>query len=169
MTYLYNIENADEYINHYPGMTITHPDGYPYIDIICIDVDEMPTESVIFWLDDQNEWGETELEVLHDLCKKLHVDDQGISPDDSLDECRTVFTIARMSSNDEEEATAESKLWYAVMRDRDDIDWGTGSYDLDEARELMNDWRKEGWPNAYIAVIDESGELGAVCVDEYHD
>lgn len=94
MTYLYNIEDAQEYTNAYPGMTITHPDGYPYIDIVVIDVEAMPSESVISWLDDQPAWGETELEVLHDLCRHLGVDDS--QPDeesvwdanDLLDECR---------------------------------------------------------------------------------
>lgn len=80
-------------------------------------------------------------------------------------------TVELINCGDEEEEDeiVENRLWYAVMRDKDDIDWGTGSYDLDEAREIMNDWRKDGWKDAYIAVIDESGELGAVCVDEYHD
>lgn len=99
MTYLYNIENPEEYVKDYPGMTITHPDGYPYIDIIVIDVDVMPKESVIRWLDDQTAWGETECEVLHDLCRKLGVDDnpetneddeEKTPPDlnDILDACR---------------------------------------------------------------------------------
>lgn len=63
----------------------------------------------------------------------------------------------------------DGKLWYAVMRDRDDIDWGTGSYDLDEARELMNDWRNDGWGDAYIAVIDMRNEDDPVCVEEICD
>lgn len=81
----------------------------------------------------------------------------------------TVELINCGDEEEEEDEIVENKLWYAVMRDMDDIDWGTGSYNLDEAREIMNDWRKDGWEDAYIAVIDESGELGAVCVDEYHD
>lgn len=50
--------------------------------------------------------------------------------------------------------------WYAVMRDRDDQDWGYGSHDLEEAKEMA---RKMG-PDAYIAVINEGND--AVCVDE---
>lgn len=97
MTYLYNIEDTQEYISAYPGMTITHPDGYPYIDIVVIDVEAMPSDSVIRWLDDQTAWGETECEVLHDLCRKLGVDDSQTTDEagestwdanELLDECR---------------------------------------------------------------------------------
>ena len=51
------------------------------------------------------------------------------------------------------------KLWYAVMRDRDDDDWGTGSFDLETAKELC---RK--YPEGYIAVIQEGSN--PVCIDE---
>lgn len=59
------------------------------------------------------------------------------------------------------------KFWYAVMMDRDDNDWGTGSFDLDEAKEMA---RK--YDGAYIAVIDanydEDGNAttDGVCVEE---
>lgn len=55
----------------------------------------------------------------------------------------------------------EKKLWYAVMRDREDDDWGYGSYDIDEAKQMLTE---EESPEAYIAVIAE-GE-NPVCVDE---
>ena len=54
----------------------------------------------------------------------------------------------------------EKKLWYAVMRDREDNDWGTGSYNLEEAREMV-----KRYPEGYIAVIDE-GDGDPICVDE---
>lgn len=50
--------------------------------------------------------------------------------------------------------------WYAVMKDREDTDWGYGSYDLDEAIEMAKVYS----PGSYIAVIDETGD--PVCVDE---
>lgn len=78
-------------------------------------------------------------------------------------------TVELLNIDDEEDEIVESRLWYAVMRDRDDIDWGTGSYDLDEAREKMNEWRNDGWPDAYIAVIDMSNEDDPVCVEEICD
>ena len=55
----------------------------------------------------------------------------------------------------------EQKLWYAVMRDREDDDWGYGSYDIEEAKQMLTE---EESPEAYIAVIAE-GE-NPVCVDE---
>ena len=55
----------------------------------------------------------------------------------------------------------EKKLWYAVMRDREDDDWGYGSYDIDEAKRMLTE---EESGEAYIAVIAE-GE-NPLCVDE---
>lgn len=52
------------------------------------------------------------------------------------------------------------KYWYAVQYDREDTDWGTGSYDLEEAKEMC---RENGYK--LIAVIDVSGD-DPVCVDE---
>lgn len=52
------------------------------------------------------------------------------------------------------------KYWYAVMRDRDDDDWGYGSYNLDEAKQMARNYGDE----AYIAVIEESEN--SVCVEE---
>lgn len=51
--------------------------------------------------------------------------------------------------------------WYAVMQDSDDDDWGTGSYDLDEAKAMV-----AKYPDGYIAVIDVDGD--PICVDEIH-
>lgn len=57
-------------------------------------------------------------------------------------------------------------IWYALMKDRDDTDWGTGTYDKQEAIETIKSWRQDVYPDAYIAVIDESGP---VCIDEITD
>lgn len=35
-------------------------------------------------------------------------------------------------------------LWYAVMRDTEDTDWGAGSYDLDEAKAMARKYRTLG-------------------------
>ena len=50
----------------------------------------------------------------------------------------------------------ESRLWYAVQKDREDNDWGTGSFDYDEAVKMA---KFRGC--TIIAVID-----GEECVDE---
>lgn len=60
------------------------------------------------------------------------------------------------------------KTWYAVMMDREDNDWGTGSYDLEEAVNMVKKYRALGKSDAYIAVIEES-EHDAVCVEEIRE
>lgn len=57
--------------------------------------------------------------------------------------------------------------WYAVMKDNEDNDWGTGSHDLSEAVDMVRKYRANGYTDAYIAVIDEQGD--PICVDEIHD
>lgn len=52
----------------------------------------------------------------------------------------------------------ENKRWYAVMTDRDDSDWGYGSYDLEEAKEMLVGLCVD---DGYIAVIEND-----VCVQE---
>ena len=60
----------------------------------------------------------------------------------------------------------EEKIWYAVLRDSDDNDWGTGSFDLQEAKRIARVQREIGHSDAYIAVIDD---IHKVCIDEIHD
>lgn len=59
-------------------------------------------------------------------------------------------------------------LWYATMKDRDDTDWGTGTWNKEEAIETVKSWRKDVYPEAYIAVIDESG-AEPMCIEEITD
>lgn len=59
-------------------------------------------------------------------------------------------------------------IWYAVMVDRDDSDWGTGSFDLAEATKRVLRYRAEGNVDAYIAVIDDSTDA-PFCIDEIHE
>lgn len=48
--------------------------------------------------------------------------------------------------------------WYAVMRDRQDDDWGYGSHDLEEAKGMLAEY---GTDDGYIAVIEND-----VCIQE---
>lgn len=52
------------------------------------------------------------------------------------------------------------KFWYAVMRDSEDNDWGYGSYNREEAIEMVQQFVPAG---GYIAVIDEGSD--PICVD----
>lgn len=61
----------------------------------------------------------------------------------------------------------EMKTWYAVLRDNDDNDWGTGSHNLAEAMQMARKLRAEGDQDAYIAVIDDG--IDPVCVDTIRD
>lgn len=51
------------------------------------------------------------------------------------------------------------KIWYAVMMDKEDTDWGTGSHDLDEAMDMARRMGAES-----IAVIEDGTD--PVCIDE---
>jgi hypothetical protein len=55
------------------------------------------------------------------------------------------------------EVTTMAK-WYAVMADREDSDWGYGSHDLSEAKQMLKDAEYE---DGYIAVIEND-----VCIEE---
>lgn len=55
----------------------------------------------------------------------------------------------------------DDKLWYAVVRRDDYPDWGTGSYNKDEAMQMARDYG----PDRYVAVIDESGRE-PMCIGE---
>lgn len=58
------------------------------------------------------------------------------------------------------------KLWYAVQTNTED-DWGTGSYDLEEAKAMARNQLPD-YPDTLIAVIDNSTS-NPVCVDEIRD
>ena len=66
--------------------------------------------------------------------------------------------------SDEETAEEPRKLWYAIMMDDDDTDWGTGCDNLEDAIARVKDLRADTYPDAYIAVIDDTGD--PVCIDE---
>ena len=53
------------------------------------------------------------------------------------------------------------RYWYAVQKNSEDNDWGTGSYDYDKAVEMAHTYSCE-----IIAVIDEESGNEPMCVDE---
>ena len=92
------------------------------------------------------------------------IDEQGIS--DDQDAVNDLWE--RYCSGDLDDAPeAENPVWYAVMRDRDDDDWGTGSRDYDEAVRMAQALRDDGYSDAYIAVIDDGDD--PICTDEITD
>lgn len=63
------------------------------------------------------------------------------------------------------------KKWYAVMRDNEDSDWGTGSTNKREAAKMVRKMRREGNEEAHIAVIDiTSDDMNTqICIEEIRD
>ena len=53
----------------------------------------------------------------------------------------------------------QEKLWYAVLMDEEDNDWGTGSFNYNEAVKKA----KAMGPDARIAVIQEGND--PICVE----
>lgn len=53
-----------------------------------------------------------------------------------------------------------NEKWYAVMTDRSDNDWGTGSFERGEAEKMVVN-NLDLYPDGYIAVIQND-----TCVDE---
>lgn len=59
------------------------------------------------------------------------------------------------------------KYWYAVMMDHEDTDWGTGSFDLEEAKAMARKYN-EGFIAVIDANYDDDGNAttDGVCVEE---
>ena len=56
-------------------------------------------------------------------------------------------------------------MWYAIMRDSEDSDWGYGSNDKDEAIKKALDMREKN-PDVYIAVISDGDN--PTCINEIY-
>ena len=56
-------------------------------------------------------------------------------------------------------------MWYAVMQNMEDSDWGFGSRDLVVAKAMAQNYNSDGC--AYIVVVDDGAD--PVAVDEIHD
>lgn len=53
-------------------------------------------------------------------------------------------------------------VWYAIIRDNDDADHGTGSHNKRDALRELKKLQKSGFPDAYIAIIDPRDDF---CID----
>lgn len=60
------------------------------------------------------------------------------------------------------------KIWYAVMRDTEDNDWGYGSHNKREAAKMVRKLRRDGYPEAFIEIVEET-ENGNLSVGRIHD
>lgn len=67
--------------------------------------------------------------------------------------------------DDEEVILDIANRWYAVMQDNEDDDWSEGSHILFKAEGMVEEYKKSGFEEAYIAVID-THTGNAVCIEE---
>ena len=63
------------------------------------------------------------------------------------------------------------KKWYAVLRDNEDTDWGSGSFNKREAAKMVRKLRRDGDKDAHIAIIDVTSDdpNAQICIGEIRD
>ena len=63
------------------------------------------------------------------------------------------------------------KLWYAALRDNEDQDWGTGSFDFDEAVAMAKEMGEDSIVTAIDGNYDDDGNATSdeIAVAEYHN
>lgn len=89
--------------------------------------------------------------------------------DDDVVECIVELAglLAAPEEDEQEEDNDEPHIWYAVLIDADDTDWGVGSHDIDEAMDMVRTLRADGHSDAYIAEIEEGDD--PICCGEIRD
>ena len=60
--------------------------------------------------------------------------------------------------------STDKSIWYAILYDSDDTDYGYGSYNFEDAKSKLGSFIEGGYDEAHIAVIDMSGHE-ATCID----
>lgn len=83
-----------------------------------------------------------------------------------IDAQKSALLIHTAQNPDDPGVPSGGNPWYAVQTDPTD-DWSTGSFDLDEAKSMARNLRKDH-PDALIAVIDNTLE-NPFCIDEIRD
>lgn len=81
---------------------------------------------------------------------------------------RKGHTVALEIVETDAQNDASTTIWYAVMRDHEDTDWGMGSYSLHEAKCKARSLRASGCGDAHIAVVEES-KHDKVVINLIHD
>lgn len=93
------------------------------------------------------------------------------SSDEVISQIRELVAFLTPAEEEEEpaeetEEAEETTVWYAVMRDREDTDHGTGSFDREKAISMALQYRASGDTETYVAMIDPKDDY---CIDEMHD
>lgn len=63
----------------------------------------------------------------------------------------------------------KTKIWYAVMRDNNDNDWGYGSHNKREAAKMVRKMRRDGYPEAFIEIVEIADEYNSLSIGRIHD
>ena len=115
-----------------------------------VSASELSNEQIREYLEDVPAWDyEPVIPMAKELCDRLHIDfDQYDTMDDLIPAIDN-----RMTSD---------RIWYAVMADRDDSDWGYGSHDKSEALQMA---RNMDNPDAYVVIIDGDVAIGEINLD----
>lgn len=122
------------------------------------------------WIDlDTNEisakWLSSEDEVIAQIVELVNY---YIGIDEAAAATGTADTTDTADCEEDEEMEMHNghKVWYAVMMDNEDTDHGTGSFREEEALQMASQLRKQGHPDAYVALIDPEDDY---CIDEIRD
>ena len=111
---------------------------------------ELSNEQIRKYLEDVHSWDyEPVIPLAQEICDRLHIDFEQYSSMDSL-----ILAIDNRMTSD--------RIWYAVMADRDDTDWGYGSHDKSEALQMA---RNMDNPDAYVVIIDGDVAVGEINLD----
>ncbi len=111
-----------------------------------VSASELSNEQIREYLEDVPAWDyEPVIPLAQEICNRLHID---------FDQYDTMDALIPAIDN----RMTSDRIWYAVMADRDDTDWGYGSHDRSIALRMVHDLDN---PDAYVAIID-----GNVCIGE---
>ena len=98
--------------------------------------------------------------------KGIYMGEEVISQIMELVALLTPAAEEEIEATEEIEETEETTVWYAVMRDLEDNDHSTGSFDREEAIRMAMKYRASGDTEAYVALIDPKDDY---CIDELHN
>lgn len=122
-------------------------------------------EELLKWAEGADTWSEFSLGCLHEIAWRndygWHAMNEYMEEEDGDEAFARIKDLLKKEK--------AKKLWYACMTDREDTDWGTGTFDRAEAEQWL---RGQDGDEAYIAAIDggydENGDATTdpICVEE---
>jgi hypothetical protein len=115
-----------------------------------VSASELSNEQIREYLEDVPAWDyEPVIPMAKELCDRLHI---------NFDQYGTMNDLMPAIDN----RMDAGRLWYAVMADRDDTDWGFGSHDKAEALRMAQYLDN---PDAYVVIVDGNVAIGEINLD----